>query len=342
LESWLRWWFEEGVRLGEMDDTDRKLMLLICENPRMPSREIAKRLGISRQAAHHRLQAMAKAGVFKSVLANISIHYIGGFNVMIFGRSKTASIEKTLDRLGNSELTYRVSVAGGNYLYVIGFLRNISEIDGYFEFVKQAAEMQEPTLGIVCYGDGVNPDWADGFPKQGHRKLSTLDLRIIASLRDDARKPIVEIADSVGVSARTVRRRLDIMRSEGSLDFDQLYDITSGEDMLTLVHVNLREGADRRRVGRRLISKDPVHFVLMRSFSNLPDFLLGLLSSDKMTEIRKLLREISEDEDVLAVTPNQLYFERMYATWDLRLLPSVGTSPSEKGGKHERSRPRIR
>ena len=311
-----------------MDDTDRKLMLLIYEDPRMHYREIAKRLGISRQAVHHRMQALTKIGVFKRMRAAISLHYLDAVVVAIWGKSRTESVEETLDSLGESEFTGFVRVAGGNDLIVLGGLRNVSELDGYVEFVKRVAEMPEPTVGILSYGDGINPDYYDGGKrKQNYRDLSRLDLKIIASLQDDARKPIAKIAHEVGVSAKTVRRHLDIMRAEGSMDFDQPLDLTSGEDMFTMMFVNLRSGADKVKVARRLLSKDPVHVIYFRSFSNLPNFLFGLLSSDKMSEIRRLLREIGNDEDVLSVTPNLLYLERMYMTWDQK-LPTAWRDPS--------------
>ena len=101
-----------------------------------------------------------------------------------------------------------------------------------------------------------------------------------------------------------------------------------------VMHVNLRDGADKVEVGRRLLSKDPLHVIYIRSYSNLPNFLFGILSSDKMTETRKILREIGEDADVLAVTPNLLYLERICTTaWDSE-LPAVRTRPSEKARKH--------
>jgi len=327
-----------------MDDTDRQLMLLIYADPRIPVLELAKRLGISRQAVHHRMRILMKIGVFKNMSATISLHYLDALLVMVFGRSKTASIEETLDRLGESEFTSRVAVAGGNYLYVLGFLRDMSELDSYFEFVKGAAEMPEPTLGIHCLDAGIMRDYVDGgMRKQSYKELSPLDLKIIASLKDDARKPIAEVADRVGVSAKTVKRHLEDMISEGSVDFDEPWDATSGADMYTLMHVNLRNGADKVEVGRRLLSKHPLNVIYIRSFSNLPGFLFGVLCSDKMTEIRKILREIGEDEDVQTVTPNLLYFERTYMnTWDSR-LPAVRTRPSEKARKHHlHSRLRIR
>lgn len=276
-----------------------------------------------------------KIGVFKNMSATVSLYYLDAVLVMVFGRSKTASIEETLDRLGESEFTSRVAVAGGNFLYVLGFLRDISELDSYLEFVKRAAEMPEPTVGIHCLDAGIMPDFVDGGKrKQSYKELSPLDLKIIASLKDNARRPIAEIADMVGVSAKTVRRHLGDMISEGSVDFDEPWDVTLGADMYTLMHVNLRDDADKAEVGRRMISKYPLNVIYVRSFSNLPGFLFGVLCSDKMTEIRKILGEIGDDKDVQSVTPNLLYIERTYTTaWDSK-LPAVGIHPSEKARKH--------
>lgn len=318
-----------------MDDTDRKLMLLIYEDPRMPIQELAKRLGISRQTVNHRIEVLTKLEVFKDIRAAISFHYLGAIPVYVWGRTIGTSIEKILDRLGETELTDTVIVLGGNNLLVFGVPRNASELENYVEFVKRAAEMPEPTVGMPCYGDGINPPSYDkGRQKQGYKELSPIDLRIIASLDDDARKPIAEIADSVGVSARTVRRRLDRMKFEGLLTFDIPWDLPSGEDMFTLMHLNLRRGSDKAKVARRLLSKYPLRVTVVRSFSNLPDFLIGLLKSDKTRAIRKILKEIGEDEDVLAVTPNLIYLEREYWSWDQK-LPAALTRFPGSDGKHD-------
>jgi DNA-binding Lrp family transcriptional regulator len=315
-----------------MDDTDRKLLLLISGDPRIRLRELAKKLGISTQAVHHRIQVLTRIGVIQGITAGISIYYLDAVPVMVFGRSKTASIEETLNRLGESEFSKIVVVAGGNFLYIRGELRNISELDSYVEFVKRAAEMPEPTVGITCLDSGIPPDYVDGGKrKQSYREISPLDLKIIASLKENARKPIAEIADMVGVTPKTVRRHLEHMISEGSLDLSVPWDPASGEDIYTIVHVTLRDGADKVEVGRRLLSKYPLAFV--RSFSNLPDLLLCALCSDKMTETRRILRKINGDEDVLAIMFNLNYFERKYASWRDKLT-AVRARHSEKARTH--------
>ena len=311
-------------------------MLLISTEPRMHFRELAKRLGISRQAVHHRMQVLTEIGVIQGTTAGISIPYLDAVPVVVFGRSKTASIEETLNRLEESEFSRRAVVAGGNFLYVVGLLRNISELDSYAEFVKRAAEMPEPTVGIYSLDAGLMPDYTvDGIGKrkQSYKELAPLDLKIIASLKDNARRSTADIADRVGVSAKTVRRHLEDMISEGSLDLDVPMDLPSGGDMFLVMHVNLRDGADKGEVGRRLLSKYPFQGHYVRTFSNLPNFLTWVFWSDKMTEIRKVLKEIGEDEDVLAVMLNFAYLERIYTTWRDK-LPAVRTRPSKKARTH--------
>jgi DNA-binding Lrp family transcriptional regulator len=317
-------------RSEEMDDTDRKLLILIGANPRMHFRELAKRLGISRQAVNHRMQVLTKTGVIKGMIAGISIPYLDAVPVVVFGRSRTASIEETLNRLGKSEFSRRAIVTGGNYLYVVGFLRDISELGSYVEFVKRVAEMPEPAVGIYCLDDGLMPYYSvdgDGKRKQSYKELSPLDLRIIDSLKDDARRPTAEIADVLGVSAKTVRRHLEDMISEGSLDMSVPMDLMAGGDMLLLMHVNLRDGADKGEVGRRLLSRYPFQDQYVRTFSNIPSFLMWVFWSDKIAEIRKALREVGEDEDVLAV---------------MLKLPAAQMRPSKRARTHNlRSELRI-
>lgn len=317
-----------------MDDTDRKLILLVYEDPRMPVSELAKRLGISRQAVNRRMQNLTKVGLFKSLRAEISMFYLDGVLVWIWGRSEAALLDKVLDDLGESEFTTRVTIAGGNELFVWGYLRSISELSRYVEFVRHAAEMPELTVGLPCFCDGINPIAFNGGhpPKERYRKLSPLDLKIIAALQDNVRRPVAEIAGNVGASIKTVRRHIRVMRLEGSLDYAAPWDIPPGEDMVTMIYLTLRRSADTVGSAKRLLRIDPVHFIYLRQFSNLPGFLVGLISSDRMTEIRKILREIEEDEDVVSVTPNLIYSERGYIPWDYRLVPA-SDGPSHRPRK---------
>ncbi len=311
-----------------MDDTDRRLLFLLYKDPRMPLGEIAEGLGISRQAVNRRLLCLTKAGLFKSIRAEISMYYLDGVLVWIWGKSNAAQLDEALDRLGKNEFTTRVAVAGGNELLIWGYLKKLSQLSGFVKFVKHAAEMPELMVGLPCFCDGINPIWVDGghLPKESYKKLSPLDLNIIAALQGNARKPIAEIAKSIGASVKTVRRHIGVMRREGSLDYGEPWDLPPGEDMITIVHVTLKRSADTVKSARKLLRIDPVHFMYLRQFSNLPNYLVGLISSNRMIEIRKILKEIKEDENVLSAIPNLLYSERGYTPWDYWLVPSSSGS----------------
>jgi hypothetical protein len=96
--------------------------------------------------------------------------------------------------------------------------------------------------------------------------------------------------------------------------------------MFLIMHLNLREGADKGEVGRRLMSKHYFQDQYIRTFSNLPGLLVWVFWSDDMTKIRKALKETCRDEDVLSAMLNFAYLERMYTTWRDR-LPAVSQRP---------------
>ena len=96
-----------------------------------------------------------------------------------------------------------------------------------------------------------------------------------------------------------------------------------------MMHVSLRDGTDKVEVGKRLLSKYPLQIVFIRTFRNIPGFLWCVLSMERPTEIRRILREIAEDEDVLTLMPSSALFERNYTTWRDK-IPEIRTGHPKK------------
>lgn len=321
-----------------MDDIDRKLLLLMAAQPRIHFRELAEKLGISRQAVHHRVRMLMQTGVIKNVSAGISLSYLNAVPVTIFGVSRAHSVEKLMDRLGENDMSRRANLAGGNYVYVVGILRGISDLGGYVDFVKRAVEMPDPTVGIFCLDDGLMPYYSvdgAGRQRQEYRRLSPLDLRIIASLKDNARRPVGEIAEALGVSPKTVGRHLENMISEGSVEFWMPSDLSIGGDLLLVMHVTLKDGVDRREMGARLLSEFPFRDAYVRTLTNLPNLLLWVFWSDKMADIRRALSEVGIDRNVAGVMLNFVHAERVYTTWRDRLVATEEPIPPGKAGRRK-------
>ncbi len=299
-----------------MDESDRKLMLYLAEDPRMPYRELAEKLGVSVQAVHRRIQVLMKMGVLRSFTAGVSIRHLGAVPVMVFGRSNTPSLEETMKKLSKNDMTSSVLVSGGNYLYVVGLLKGISDLEKYADFVKKVGDMPEPVVGIYSLDAGLAPDFIDGGRRTTEKsELTALDKRIIAALSKDCRKAIADVATEVGVSSRTVTRRLDRMLEEGLVDLVIPMDPTATGDIVSTVHIHLKEGAGKKDVGARLLNKFTPRMWYIRSFTNMPNFLLGIVCTDTMNELRGILETIARDPDVKTLVPNIWYADYLFETW---------------------------
>lgn len=317
-----------------MDDIDRKLMMLIVGNPRIHFRELSRSLGISKQAVFRRLQTLREYGVVGEMTADISVPYLHAVPVAVFGRSKAASVLETFDKLAECEFTRRITAGCGNYFYVDGILRDTSELDEFSEHVVRVAELQEATVGMYSPDPGLMPHYeVDGITsrKPGQKKLTLLDVRIIASLKDDVRKPVQKIAGELGVTTKTVKRHLEDMMCEGSLELHTRIDQPLAGDMLFTVHVSLRDGASKGEVGRRLLSKYQFKDAFIVSFSNVPNLLIWIFWTGELAEMRRILKAVDEDEDVVALMPNFAYLMRICSDWRDR-LPQQMIRASENAG----------
>jgi len=82
-----------------------------------------------------------------------------------------------------------------------------------------------------------------------HRDLSPLDWRILQALRGNARRSLEEVAEAIGVSARTVKRRFERMAKEGAFDVVAKFDpgALRGYTFFLLM-VSLRRGSNEREL----------------------------------------------------------------------------------------------
>ncbi len=304
-----------------MDDTDVRLLTLLSQNPRAPYRELADGLHISVQAIHRRIQILREEKVLMGFSANVSLSYLGAVRVDIVGRSGCASVDEAIQNLRLGDSVVSTLVASGNHLYVNAILRSISDLDGFVGFVKEAANMSDPRVAIEAAGPFVpKPPRAGAKPE-----LSELDLRIIRALHGDARKSTTEVASDLGVSAATVRRRLDRMIEDRSVEFTADIDPTFTGNVASILSITLRQGADRTAVGIRLLQAHAPRIVYFIPFSNLPNFLVCATVTQRMAELHELVQRVQADEDVKSVVSNVALAGYHFDHWRDHLFPKEKT-----------------
>lgn len=293
-----------------MDTTDVLLCQLLLANSRLSYRELSEKLNLSVTAVHNRIQSLIQVGIIRKFTAKLSLIAKGGIHVLVFGVSKTNSIRDLNPKLESNGSIYWLAVGGGNVLYIGAYLKNIAELETLVRFIKEAAQMPEPTVGITF--SPIPP-----FVKVGiavETKLCELDYKIVRSLKDDSRKPTSEIAKEIGVSTKTVRRRLARMTKNYLVSFSMDWFPDASNDIISAFHVQLKPEADSNAVNK-IWNKLYPNALFYWGFSNIPNTYLFVAWTPTAKNLRDLRENFENQPDVQMVSPNIIYTGYIFPSW---------------------------
>jgi DNA-binding Lrp family transcriptional regulator len=293
-----------------LDWVDVSLCILLQTNSRTPYHELAAKLGLSINAVHKRIRAMVDAGIIRAFTARQSLTSVEATSVWVFGRSEASAPDEIHSKLKTDDRTYWVAYSGGGYVYVGGYLRDISELESYVDFVDGEAELSDATVGII-------PSLPRHLPR---KELGELDLQILASLHRDSRKPASEVADEVRASAKTVHRRLERMIEDGLVDLSIDWYPDASNDIIGLAHVITGKGVDRMKIAAESRHRFPQSIIMDMPFSNLPNQLIQFLWTNSMKQMDDLRAALLKVDGVKSVTLNVLRIGYMFDTWRDRPL----------------------
>ncbi|HVP23003.1 MAG TPA: AsnC family transcriptional regulator [Conexivisphaerales archaeon] len=292
-----------------MDRVDLALCQLLLSNSRTPYQEMADRLGLSVNAVHKRVMSLVESGVIRAFTARISLQALNVINVWAYGRSDSPTVDRLHLELSKNDKVYWVSYSGGGFVYIGGYLRDVSQLGEFTSLAKTVGRIEEPEFGIMPTGTGPPAE-----------KLQPLDLAIIRSLHRDARRPVSDVALDVKASARTVQRRLDRMLRERlvELSLDWYPDVSN--DIVSLGHAKVSSGRDRNKVGDALWARLMPNVLFNVYFSNMPDRFVSFLWTNSMRELSGLKEKILGENGIESFSVNVLSLGYLFDTWRDKLL----------------------
>jgi DNA-binding Lrp family transcriptional regulator len=218
-----------------MDEIDLIILKKLMENSRVTYRELAELIGISVSSTHKRISNLIDNGVIEAFTARPSAIALKYLSIIIFGISKAQSLENVCKELGLHENIYSTAIATGKILYVSSFLKDITSLRDFGNYVSKTAQISDPTIGIL------------NLPYQSlPEPLSSIDFKILKTLSKDARKGVTDIADEVGLSPKTVQKRLDRMIKNNLVEFSIRMTTKSDNNLITGFHISLYEGIHRQ------------------------------------------------------------------------------------------------
>jgi DNA-binding Lrp family transcriptional regulator len=126
------------------------------------------------------------------------------------------------------------------------------------------------------------------MPQSLTKKLSAIDVAIIRALSDDARKSSVLVAKELGLSAKTVRKRVDRLRKENTILPLPILNIASIAGLIPIYLSYVYSNSEvKTSVDREIISHFDASYI-MGSFAD-PDIGNVVLGASTMADIPKFL-----------------------------------------------------
>jgi DNA-binding Lrp family transcriptional regulator len=235
--------------------------------------------------------------------------------VVVYGWSRSPSMDQVASTLEKDRDVAVFFVASGNFVYVHGMVKDAKDMARFVSMVQKEAVMHELQVGIL-----------PTQPAMSREALSNLDLRIVKALEADARRPITEVAEEVGITVKTARKRLDRMTEEGLIVFSIHWRLDSQPDPITNIHLTIREDVDKEKVAFSLIKKLSGGVIRTMSFSNIPNQLIITLWTRNNKETHRICQELEKEGLFVSVVPNILqaiyYFEEHRTSYLKEMLES--------------------
>lgn len=291
-----------------MDETDLVLVKKLMENSRLTFRELAEISNLSVGAIHKRIKGLIEDETINAFTARPSVFALKSLHVAIFGISKAKSMDTLSKELGQHENTYFTAIASGKFIYAVAYLRDISELQNYSIFVSKTGQIDEPTVGIINYPYITLPE-----------SLTSIDHKILKTLNRDSRKSYTDIGDDVGLSAKTVRKRLDRMIENKIATFSIEWTPKAANNFMTVFHLFLKEETNIFSTIQHLYEKYSKNVAYCLSYSNIPNFITMHTWAATSRDSQRIQEELQE-EGFKDVIPHIILYGEYFDCWVDQLL----------------------
>jgi len=229
----------EKSPIPRLDLKDRKILLALSTDARMPLSGIAKFAGLSRDSVKYRIEGYRRSGLLINTATLVDVTRLGYDSYHIFLRLFNPSEEVEGDiiaRIGKIPYVRVILKFMGEYdleivlvskdlaqfdMTLTGILSDFSRMIKDYEILVVTKPYITRPIPPVFFG-GIKSDGIQVNPKRkrdAQYMPDDKDFEILRQIRDDARMPLVEIAEKIGMSKDAVSYRLKKLEGSIILDF---------------------------------------------------------------------------------------------------------------------------
>ncbi len=207
-----------------LDIKDKKILEELDLNSRQSNTQIAKKVGISKDAVGYRLRNLEKQKIILGYYSVLNIAKLGciTYKLMLTFQNTTSKIEKEIIEYlkSNQNVGWLVSCDGYYNLMAVTWVKNAIVFDNFFtEFLKRYAQFIKERDVIVitenhsCRKAYLFDKTQDSSPDayyggEPEFNLDDTELKIIKFLANNSRVQLHEIAGSLNLSGEAIAYRI--------------------------------------------------------------------------------------------------------------------------------------
>ena len=224
----------EKSGITRIDRKDKKILEMLQHDARESRTQIAKKIGLSKDAVNYRIKNYESKGLIQGYRAVIDSTRLGYFAYHLFLQLKTPAkdVEDVIiSNLRSNPYVRAILKFSGKYdLEVALIAKDIHEFD---ETLSRIISQHQPHLQsydvVILSGTYISRTFPASFMKIGgpkddvkgisknkssHSVVDSTDRKILSILSDNATATYYDISKSIGVSSDTVRYRIKRMEKD--------------------------------------------------------------------------------------------------------------------------------
>lgn len=232
-----------------MDKKDEKILVELIKNSRTPIKQIAKKVGLSREVTNYRINNLVKQKIIKEFYTEINETLLGferfGCAVQLKGISEKEEQEFMNKISKNKYITYFGPIIGKwNFAFdiIVNSKENLEKIifevfQGYKNKIKQYIINSMPIEKGFFPAKIFGSVFEEKTRKITRTELSKMDLRILKILRNNSRAEYTELSKKLNLTGNAIRYRIKNMEDLGVIDS---YTIAIDYNKLGIEYYNLQ------------------------------------------------------------------------------------------------------
>lgn len=235
----------------KFDEYDKKILTYVFHDARMPITDIAKKIGISVQRCHYKLERLKKELITSTTIVNFPALNIPSYVILC----ETMS-EAMAEKLYTVSGLFFFMRAIGQYDYA--FIVVTDDLAGFCEKHMPGVALTVHPI-IAFYPDPVDLfQLKIPYPKMKIKNIGQLDAtdyKILAYFSKNPIQPFLQANSDIGIDRETIKRRVERLR-EGNIIMSFRQGINTFKLGRLLYFVHVETNATTKRAVREAIDQD--------------------------------------------------------------------------------------